>query len=132
MNQFHEHADRLLKKALGDQYVYQQLKDDPDAPLWSLGFHAEQAVEKSIKAVLTSKSIEYPRTHNIAMLLELCSQNEIDLPPDSNKLPELTPFGVALRYDDVIIEEIPMDRNEVSRWIESTSNWAKNILSSAT
>jgi hypothetical protein len=41
-----EHALALLARAKGDLYVLRRLRDDPDAPAWVLGFHAQQAVEK--------------------------------------------------------------------------------------
>jgi HEPN domain-containing protein len=37
-----------------------------------LGFHAQPAVEKSLKAVLASRAIEFPYTHDLDGLLELC------------------------------------------------------------
>jgi HEPN domain-containing protein len=47
----------------------------------TLCFHAQQAVEKSLKAVLVHRGIGFPRTHNLGVLMDLlpadCS------PPDS-------------------------------------------------
>ena len=71
MNKSREISRALLEKARGDHYVLVQMFDDEQAPTWILGFHAQQAIEKSLKAVLSAQSIEYPRTHNLAMLLEL-------------------------------------------------------------
>lgn len=34
-----------------------------------LCFHAQQAAEKAIKAVLIAQEIEFPRTHNLRVLL---------------------------------------------------------------
>ncbi len=36
-------------------------------------FHAQQAAEKSIKAVLASREIEYPWTHNLRQLIDLAA-----------------------------------------------------------
>ena len=36
----------------------------------NLCFHAQQAAEKALKAVLLSKGMEVPRTHNIRTLLD--------------------------------------------------------------
>jgi HEPN domain-containing protein len=65
-----EHALALLARAKGDLYLLRRLRDDPDAPAWVLGCHAQQAVEKAIKAVLSSFAAAYPRTHNLVMLSE--------------------------------------------------------------
>jgi len=42
------------------------LIDDDDIPDDVLGFHAQQAVEKILKAVLAANDLGYERTHNIA------------------------------------------------------------------
>ncbi|MDW8468096.1 MAG: HEPN domain-containing protein [Burkholderiales bacterium] len=65
-----------MSKAADDLYVARRLAADPEAPGWILGFHAQQAAEKSLKAVLALHRIEYPRTHNLAMLLELVRRAE--------------------------------------------------------
>jgi hypothetical protein len=43
----------------------------PNMLLEGLCFHAQQAAEKSIKAVLIDRGVSFPRTHNIRTLLEL-------------------------------------------------------------
>ena len=48
-----------------DQYVMNRLVEDPSAPDEAIGFHAQQAVEKLIKAVLAHRAIEYRRTHQL-------------------------------------------------------------------
>jgi len=47
----------------------------PDAPVAALGFHAQQAVEKFLKAVLSASSVHYPRTHDITVLLDIIEEN---------------------------------------------------------
>ncbi|MBI5899303.1 MAG: HEPN domain-containing protein [Rhodocyclales bacterium] len=74
MNSASDFGRLLLEKARDDAYAFQRLADDPRAPSWILGFHAQQSVEKALKSVLASRRIEYPRTHNLAMLVELLSR----------------------------------------------------------
>lgn len=105
MNSSADHAQALLNKARDDAYVVRTLGADVSAPDWVVGFHAQQAVEKAIKAVLTKRAIEFPRTHNLAMLVELLRSNSLPLPPDADGLVRLTPFGAALRYDDGLGED---------------------------
>lgn len=59
-----EHARALLARARDDRYVVCQLGADQEAPAWVLGFHAQQAVEKALKAVLSGTGLAYPRTHS--------------------------------------------------------------------
>lgn len=45
-------------------------------------FHAQQAVEKSLKAVLLFRRIEFPFTHDLEELVETFEQAGVKLPPD--------------------------------------------------
>ncbi len=130
MNRSREYAQGLLDKARGDQFALVRLVDLPEAPLWILGFHAQQATEKAMKAVLASRSIEYPPTHNLVSLTTLLRENGITLPPDSEQLPQLTPFGVAFRYDaEPTDEQSPsFDAAWAKDCVERTIIWAERLL----
>ena len=63
-------------------------------------FHAQQAVEKCLKAFLAHSSIEFPYSHNLTKLVEICARLD---PTFRLLLPivaPLTPYAVELRYDD--------------------------------
>lgn len=125
MNSPIDYADALLAKARDDGYVVRQMSADRCAPDWIIGFHAQQAVEKAIKSVLTRAAIEFPRTHNISMLIELLRRHDIELPPDADDLARLTPFGVAFRYDDSAGEDEPaVARDWVADAVSRTLHWA--------
>jgi HEPN domain-containing protein len=73
-----------------------QMIDAPDVLLETLCFHAQQATEKSIKAVLVFCGVPFERTHNIKSLIE-------KLPPeyaltDEISAAALTEYAVAMRY----------------------------------
>jgi HEPN domain-containing protein len=124
-----EAACVFLKKGKDDQYVLERLVDDPGAPLWTAGFHAQQAVEKALKAVLTSMGIEFPRTHNLAMLVALLRQHAIDVPTEAEQYFLLTPFGVAFRYDDFQEEDgAALDREWASKCVRQAISWADYLL----
>lgn len=107
MNSPLDHARGLLARAHDDFFVVSRLAGEVDAPSWVLGFHAEQAVEKALKAVLSSAGIEYPRTHNLAMLVQLLRQAQQSLPPNADELGQLVPYGVVLRYEELPDDEPP-------------------------
>lgn len=107
MNSPLDHARGLLARARDDFFVVRKLAEEADAPGWVLGFHAEQAVEKALKAVLSSAGIAYPRTHNLVMLVELLRQAQQTLPPDADDLGQLVPYGVVLRYEELPEDEPP-------------------------
>jgi HEPN domain-containing protein len=58
-------AKLLLEKAEQDRYVVDRLLEDSSAPDEVVGFHAQQAVEKLMKAVLAHRSVEYQWTHQL-------------------------------------------------------------------
>lgn len=47
------------------------LKLDDDCPTDTICFHVQQCVEKYLKALLVLRGSDFPKTHNIANLLEL-------------------------------------------------------------
>ena len=128
MNRSHEFARILLQRARDDRYVASRLADDPDAPDWSIGFHTQQATEKALKAVLSFRSIEYPRTRNLSLLIDLLRENSLSTPPDTSELPRLTPFGATLRYDAALEAETPFDRTWAKRCVNRTISWAESLI----
>ena len=46
-------------------------------PYRLIAYHAQQCAEKYLKAFLVYHRIDFPYTHNIGRLLELCAENAI-------------------------------------------------------
>ncbi len=61
-------------------------------------FHAQQAVEKYLKAYLIYHDIDFPRTHDVDYLLLECQK--IDKDSFEIDLLSLTDYGVSIRYPD--------------------------------
>jgi len=62
------------------------------------GFHLQQAVEKAVKAWLALKAVDYPRTHDLSLLLGLLEDRAESIEPFWSLL-ELNPFAVQFRYE---------------------------------
>ena len=101
----------LLRKAAQDLAVLDKLIDDAAIDDETLGYHAQQAAEKLIKALLAHGGHEYPRSHNIGLLLDLLESHGIPLPVRFEDVQELTPFGTVYRYDDLPLEDTPERNN---------------------
>lgn len=73
-----------------------------------LCFHAQQAAEKSIKAVLLHYDIDFRRAHDLDYLMTLLPA-EVSLPPEAAEIVGLTSYAVMFRYpgdyEDVAEEE---------------------------
>lgn len=65
--------------------------------LEALCFHAQQAEEKAIKAILVNAGLDVPRSHNIGALLELLPER-IVVPDGVAAATELTDYAVEARY----------------------------------
>jgi len=66
-----------------------------DAPV---GFHAQQAVEKALKAAIASRDQDFPFTHDIGLLMQLCQDAGFKLPADLTEADRLTPYAATIRY----------------------------------
>jgi HEPN domain-containing protein len=124
-------AQVLLQKGRQDQYAMNRLLDDSSVPDEIIGFHAQQAVEKMIKAVLAHHAVEYQRTHKLRRLVALLRSSNITYPPELTEAVALTPYAVELRYDLLPIQDdaaAPFDRQWAKRCVERIAEWASSVV----
>ena len=69
-------------------------------------FHAQQAVEKCLKAVLALHDIEYPRRHDMAELVELVVPLAAEISSYKDRILSLAPFAVEIRYDTEVVPSL--------------------------
>jgi len=62
------------------------------------GFHAQQCIEKYLKAILQQHHIRFEKIHDLLALLELCLPKVPELELDREPLANLTQFAVKYRY----------------------------------
>ena len=74
-------------------------------------FHAQQAVEKYLKALLVRHQIEFPKTHDIEKLLRLLRTAHPELADSLLEAKWLTPFGAEIRHPGDFPETLPGDEN---------------------
>jgi HEPN domain-containing protein len=95
-----DYVDKWLFRADEDMAVIDQLmQSDPQAYASTICFHAQQAVEKYLKALLAWKGVDFPRTHDVDFLLAEC-RKVTSGQFDHIDLKSLTDFGVSVRYPD--------------------------------
>ncbi len=129
MDELRARALALLRKANDDLAAALCLGAAESTSLWTIGFHVQQAVEKSLKAVLLQQGVHYPFTHDIAALVKLVQQAGLALPPDHDDLPYVTPFGTLFRYEDDT-EDLSgtIERAELVGIAKKTVEWAQRHL----
>ncbi len=86
------------------------------------GFHAQQAVEKYIKAFLVRYQIEFPQTHDIRRLRQLVARQNATLAERLESADVLTPYGVDMRYPEEF-EVVSQKRAEqavaLAEWVKA-------------
>ena len=93
-------------------------------------FHAQQAAEKAIKAVLVACGVDFRPTHSIAFLLRELKSRGIEIPAGIESATDLTTYATETRYPS--IEEIPESRpDEEIRKARAALKWAKKEIAQA-
>ena len=87
-----------LKKARSDEVAMDASLDA--GALDAACFHAQQTAEKYLKAFLIHADVEFPFTHNLAKLVELCTEVAPSFRSLISVVEPLTPYAVEMRYDD--------------------------------
>ena len=92
-----------------------------------IAFHAQQAVEKALKAVLVHHAADFPKTHDLAQLVELIQQSGVVWPMQLDPVLSLVPFATHARYPGF---DDPITAVEVAEAIaraDEVLTWASDI-----
>jgi len=119
-------AQLLLESAGHDLRASQALAAIADIHDTIVGFHAQQAVEKSLKAVLSHAGVAFRRTHDIAELLDVMADARLAPAPHSDRLDELQPYAVDARYG--LVEPGRLDRTRILAMVAAVLDWASSLL----
>lgn len=122
----HDLGRKFLELAMRDFIALRVLVADGDVADETIGFHAQQAVEKCLKAVLILYKIEYRKTHNLDELIDLLQENALPLPPNLDDLDMLTPYAVLMRYDFGVSESLNRDRTIIL--VKDVYDWANGLI----
>ena len=104
-----EHAWGLLALARKDLSALGAMADRDAFADEIVGFHAQQAIEKALKAWVAIRGLEYPFRHDLGHLLDILERAGESVERFWS-LVEYTDFGVRFRYEALDDEEPPLDR----------------------
>lgn len=93
-----------------------------------LCFELQQCVEKSIKAVLLSKEVEFPYVHDIARLITLVKEKGITWPEELDEAAELSEYAVEARYPGFFEEVTEEEYQRAYEIAKKVLNWAESII----
>jgi HEPN domain-containing protein len=120
-----EEAETLLKVAERDMAAFRALIENPRVHDSISFFHAQQYVEKALKAALVIRGVEIRRMHDLTELAALLRDKGMVLPVDDDDLARLNPFAVTFRYSDPEITVIT--KEEASSIIDSIERWVNAL-----
>lgn len=101
----------------------------PDVLYSALCFQAQQAAEKSIKAVPLAKNIDFPYTHNLAVLTTILSDSGIIASGELDEAADLTVYAAQTRYPGMQYDLTEADYREALAIAEFVVEWAEKIIS---
>jgi HEPN domain-containing protein len=123
-----EQAKSLLRLARRD---FNALLGMEHSPLFAdeiFGFHAQQAIEKALKAWLCTKNLLYPLTHELTRLLVLL-ENAGENIERFMDLDEYTAYAVEARYAEGDPDDSSLDREDAIRKIGGLLGHVDKVIS---
>jgi HEPN domain-containing protein len=123
-----DEARRFVRLARDDLAAFQVLVASPQIRKSLAFFHAQQAMEKSLKAVLFARSVSFRKTHDLYALAELLNASGISAPSSSVELASINPYAVESRYGDEVTSTL--SAAEVDAMAVRLVDWAGGVVAS--
>ena len=102
-----------LRKADHDLLNIENNLAAKEIPWDTICFHAQQAVEKVLKAFLVHQGSGLSKTPDLVALLAQCVAHDANLSALETDCRKLTSYGVAARYPDDLFEPCEVDGRDV-------------------
>ena len=103
----------------------------PNVDLADLCFDAQQAAEKSIKAVFLKRGEIFPFSHDLHKLLRMLEANGLKVPQYVNVAKELTQYAHVTRYPGLADPVTPREYRRAVRIAEAVLRWAERHVEAA-
>jgi len=99
----------------------------PQILLEQLCFHAQQAAEKALKAILVAYDVALPRTHNLRTLFDRLPA-DVSVPSDILEAAGLSDYAVASRYPGTSEPVENEEYREAISLAETVVYWAERVI----
>lgn len=106
---------------------YAQAATGPRVMLEARCFHLQQAVEKSLKALLVRSGSEAPWTHSLRLLRDLLPA-DIAVPNEVEEAVRLTKYAVETRYPASALPVTEDEYREALHLARVVVEWAAGII----
>ena len=121
-------ARQLLRKGENDLFTAGCVLREPQGPTDTPCFHAQQPVEKAIKAVLTACGIRFGRTHDLMPLLDDAACRVPELAQYRAACAQLSAYAVAVRYPEDLQDPTREEAGEALQWAQEIHTVAARFL----
>ncbi len=102
-------------------------RDNQDVFGEQVCFHAQQAAEKALKAVLLARNVDFPYTHALEDLVKDVVSSGVAVPSDVTRAKELTRYAIVTLYPHS--QEITDENlDDAMRIAEATVAWAAGLV----
>jgi HEPN domain-containing protein len=125
-----DHALQLLEMATRDHTALSHMLDRSDFPEEVFGFHAQQAIEKTLKGWIAVCRLSYPKTHDLGVLIRILMDAGADL-GSFEDLEEYTIYAVQYRYESYDEAEEKLDRKAVVAKTASLLQRVRGVIDAA-
>ena len=96
--------EKWFKKAESDLLNITNNLSAEKIPVDTCCFHAQQAAEKYLKAYLVSRNIDFPKTHDLQLLIKLIIPTNPVFTKILSTAMGLIDYGITPRYPDLLHE----------------------------
>lgn len=122
-----KHSKQLITLAQDDLTALNGMMSSEIFTEAIFGFHAQQSVEKILKAWLALLGQEYPLTHNLNILLDQLELKgaSIEMYRDFS---EYTDFAVRWRYEDLLSGTVALNRADTIRRIQGLMDYVLRLM----
>jgi HEPN domain-containing protein len=98
-----------FKKAENDMLNAENTIKMENPPCDTICFHAQQCAGKYLKGFLAFHKIDFPKTHSLEDLVELCKRVIPEIETELENVEVLSSYGVEVRYPDEVYYDIPKE-----------------------
>lgn len=92
-------------------------------------YHCQQAGEKAVKGFLVLHDQEFPKTHDIRLLVQLAIRFNPNFQQCQEAAEILTPYATEFRYPGDILEPTPEEVLDALKKAEEVFNFVASMLS---
>ena len=115
--------DRWVTKSTRDLQAAKTMIQVDDIPTDIVCFHCQQCAEKSLKAYLVLMDHDFPKTHDLPKLLQLCITHDKEFTILRDDADFLADYAVEIRYvddwRDIPIDEAKEDLSRAEKFFDN-------------